>query len=263
MSNMNIEKIQYLIKSRVVPNIFYYPETDSTNTRAREYAKENPENKTAAVFIADSQTAGRGRLGKSFYSAQGTGIYISFLLYPNRQGADITKFTPFCAVKLSECVEELADLYPSIKWVNDIYTGGKKLAGILVEGEMDSEGNVAYLVCGMGINVYKTAFPREISDIAISIEEATRKKISREKFIARLIEKILSGADDFGTDEIFSSYKNRLDTVGKSVTVIKPASSYNATVKALNPDYSLTLTLPDGREEILFTGEVSIRKTNS
>ena len=73
----------------------------------------------------------------------------------------------------------------------------------------------------------------------------------------------MSGADDFGTDEIFSSYKNRLDTVGKSVTVIKPASSYNATVKALNPDYSLTLTLPDGREEILFTGEVSIRKTNA
>ena len=81
-------------------------------------------------------------------------------------------------MKLSECVEELADLYPSIKWVNDIYTGGKKLAGILVEGEMNSEGNVAYLVCGMGINVYKTAFPRKISDIAISIEEATGKKIS-------------------------------------------------------------------------------------
>ena len=258
---LNIDMIKAL-NGEDAPKIFYYTETDSTNTRAKEYAKANPENKTPAVFIADSQSAGRGRLGRTFHSEAEVGIYISFLLYPKKRGADITKFTPFCAVKLSECVEELSGLAPSIKWVNDLYANGKKLAGILVEGEMNSEGENAYLVCGMGINVYKTAFPSEISDIAISLEEASGKKILREDIISLLIEKMICNSDDFDSEKIFLDYKKRLSTVGKTVNVIKPNKTYPATVKALNPDYSLTLTLPDGREEILFTGEVSIRKTN-
>lgn len=241
------------------PKIIFYPETDSTNTRAKEYAKAHPEEKEPIVFIADSQTAGRGRLGRSFFSEAGAGLYISFLIYPDATGVDITKFTPFAAVKLCESIEELTSLSPEIKWVNDLYTQGKKLAGILVEGEMDSEGKIAFLVCGLGTNVYKTPLPGEISDIAVSIEEAAGERISRESLAATLIEKILGSAKDFASEIIFAGYKKRLNTVGKEVTVIKPGTSYPATVKALNSDYSLTLTLPDGSEEILFTGEVSVR----
>ncbi len=255
---LDINKIQAAL-GESAPKIIYYPETDSTNTRAKLYAKEHTKSKEPVIFIADSQTAGRGRLGRSFLSAAEAGIYISFLLYPECVGADITKFTPFAAVKLSECVEELTSIAPQIKWVNDLYVGGKKLAGILVEGEMNSEGKIAYLVCGLGINVYKTPLPDEISDIAISIEEASGERISREELVALLISKMLSSYKDFISDDVFSGYKKRLNTIGKEVNVIKPDTSYPATVKALNTDYSLTITLPDGSEEILFTGEVSVR----
>ena len=255
---LDIKKIQNVL-GEGAPKIIYYPETDSTNTRAKLYAKENGESREPVIFIADSQTAGRGRLGRSFLSAAEAGIYISFLLYPDCVGSLITKFTPFAAVKLSESVEELTSITPRIKWVNDLYACDKKLAGILVEGEMNSDGKIAYLVCGLGINVYKTALPEEISSIAISIEEASGERILREELVALLVNKILSSFKDFDSDDVFSGYKKRLNTLGKEVNVIKLGTSYPATVKALNPDYSLTLTLPDGSEEILFTGEVSVR----
>ena len=253
----DIEKIkEYLTEKEI--KIIYYEETDSTNKKAREYAKANPENRTPAVFIAKRQSAGRGRLGRSFHS-DGSGLYISFLLYPSAKGREITAFTPFAAVKLCEAVEGVAGFEPRIKWVNDLYVNGKKLAGILVEGEMDSDGNLAYIVCGLGINVYKTALPEEISQIAISVEEVISKKISMESLAASLIDKIIAEADSFASEELFSAYLSRLDTLGKDVTVIKANESYEARAEGLNPDYSLVLSLPDGRKETLFTGEVSIR----
>ncbi len=258
---LNIEKTKNALKKSGIDNleIQYFLEIDSTNTRAKEYAKENPKNRTPVVFIAERQTAGRGRLGRSFHSAEGVGIYISFLLYPDISADKITRVTPYLAVKLAEAIESVSALKPQIKWVNDLYAKGKKLAGILVETGMSSGAKPDYLVCGLGINVYKTALPDEISDIAISIEEATGEKFSREDLTAVLTKNILLDFEKITSDETFEAYKSRLITVGKDVTVIKPSGSYEAYVKALNPDYSLTLTLPDGREEVLFTGEVSIR----
>lgn len=257
----DVEKIKEYLNTDM-PKIIYYGETDSTNKRAIEYARAFPESRESVIFIAKSQTAGRGRLGRSFFS-DGSGLYISFLLYPDAHCEKITKFTPFAAVKLSEAAEETAGVFPRIKWVNDLYLSGKKLAGILVESRMNSDGKIDYLVCGMGINVYKTALPEEISDIAVSIEDVSGEKISIEKFAAALIRKVLSEKDNFDSEEVFSAYKSRLDTVGKEVLVIKPGGSYEAEALALNPDYSLRLRLKDGSEEDLFTGEVSVRTKNT
>ncbi len=258
---LDIKKITALAKEGGAPEykILYYDECDSTNIRAKEYAKSDPQVKTPTVFIAERQTAGKGRLGRSFHSAEGVGIYISFLLYPEIPSSDITSVTPYLAVKLSEAIEFVSHLSPEIKWVNDLQANGKKIAGILVESGMSSSDKPDYLICGLGINVYKTILPDEISEIAISIEEATNEKISREILTAELIKNILSDMDKITAEETFSAYKKRLTTVGREVAVIKPGAKYDAYVKAINPDYSLTLTLPDGKEEILFTGEVSIR----
>ena len=241
------------------PQVFYYDMTDSTNQRAKEYARSHPENRAPAVFIANGQSAGRGRLGRSFCSISGAGLYISFLLYPECTPDTVTRFTPYAAVALAETVEELTTLSPEIKWVNDLYVDEKKLAGILVECEWKKEGDLAYLVCGLGINVYKTALPDEISDIAISIEEASGEMISREELASLLIKKMLRGLSSFGSEEVYLGYKKRLNTLGQSVRVIKPTCEYAAVVKSLNEDYSLTLTLPDGSEERLFSGEVSVK----
>ena len=233
------------------PKIFFYEETDSTNTRAREFAKKNPA--TPAVFIANSQSAGRGRRGRSFVSNAGAGIYLSILTYPSEMGADATAATARAAVSCARAIESLCDCEIKIKWVNDLYLGGKKLAGILTEGEMTTEGKIAYQVVGMGINVYKNAISEEISHIATSLEDELSKAPDRSMFTAKIISEFLSPMGDF-----YSEYKSRSLVIGKGVTVIKPDESYEATVLDLLPDFSLLIER-EGKEERLFTGEISLK----
>lgn len=235
------------------PEIIFYESIDSTNTRAKEWAKQNPDNHSPIVFIANEQTAGRGRRGRSFVSEGGAGIYISILTYPEESGADATATTARAAVTLAKATESLSDCDIKIKWVNDLYLGGKKLAGILTEGEMDKDGKIAYQVVGMGINVYKKAISDEISDIATSIEGETGIGIDRSKLAAAIIKYHLNYKGDFYTE-----YKSRSFIIGKRVTVMKLSESYEAKVVDIDSDFSLIIER-DGKQERLFTGEISIK----
>ncbi len=249
------EKIEESLKKRgyVPPKIIFYEETDSTNARAKEYARENPDSRETVVFIANSQTAGRGRRGRSFVSKADAGIYISILSYPDSECFDATKVTAETAVNLARAIESLCQCAIKIKWVNDLYLGGKKLAGILTEGEVDFNGKIAYQVVGMGINVYKNAISDEISAIATSLESETNCKIDRSNLVARIIEETLSPIGDYYTE-----YKDRSFIIGKTVRVMKLAESYEATVLDINPDFSLKIKTENGIEN-LFTGEVSLK----
>lgn len=233
------------------PQIICYESTDSTNTRAKEYAKENPDE--PAVFIADCQTAGRGRRGRSFVSRAGAGIYMSILTYPSEKGADATEVTARTAVALARAIESLCHCEIKIKWVNDLYLGGKKLAGILTEGEMTGEGKIAYQVVGMGINIYKNAISEEILNIATSLESEIDRVPDRELLIARIIKEFFAQECNY-----YDEYKARSFILGKRVTVIKPVESYEARVIDINPDFSLSIER-DGKRERLFTGEISLR----
>lgn len=233
--------------------IHLYESTDSTNTRAKEYARANGSKRGAVVFIANEQTAGRGRRGRSFVSRGGAGIYMSILTYPCKRGADATAATARAAVSLSRAIESLCDCEVKIKWVNDIYLGGKKLAGILTEGEMDEEGKIAYQIVGMGINVYKNAISDEISSIATSLEDELGTTPDRSALAAKIIAELLVDGVDH-----YKEYKSRSLVIGKTVTVLKPTESYEARVIDINHDFSLTVER-DGRRERLFTGEISLR----
>ena len=187
------------------PEIVYYDVTDSTNTRAKEYAKEkHSAEKRPVVFIANGQSAGRGRRGRSFVSESGAGIYISILTYPDESGADATAATARAAVRLSRAIESVCDAEIKIKWVNDLYLGGKKLAGILTEGEMGEAGKIAYQVVGMGINVYKNAISDEISTIATSLEAELNDAPDRSVLAARIIYEFLRDDAD-----CYAEYKAR------------------------------------------------------
>ena len=234
------------------PRIIYYDEIDSTNTRAKEYARLTEE-KECVVFIADAQTGGRGRLGRSFVSNRGAGIYISILSFPDSYGFDGTRVTAESAVKLCSAIESLADCKIGIKWVNDLYLGGKKLAGILVESETENNGKIAFQVVGMGINVYKNAISDEISDIATSIEDNCDVTFSRAELVAKIIYESLYSSADF-----IREYRERSIVTGKEVKVIKPLSEYDARVLGILDDYSL-LVERGGKSERLFSGEISIR----
>ncbi len=240
------------------PKIITYSLTDSTNTRAREFAKSHQENKTPTVFIADGQTNGRGRRGRSFFSEQGAGIYISFLIYPEARGADATRVTAHAAVALAEAVSAITPLQPKIKWVNDIYAGEKKLAGILAESEMSEDGNVAFLVVGMGINVYKTPLPAEISATATSVEAECSERVSRESLCAEIIKRFLLSS--MPEEHILARYRALSLVTGKEITVTRiSGESYTAKAAEILDDYSLLIKRPDGSSERIFTGEVSTR----
>ncbi len=252
---LSVDRIKEELKNLGVssPRIIYYELTDSTNTRARELARENPKNSDTVVLIADGQTAGRGRRGRSFVSERGAGIYISFLTYPKESGRDTTTVTARAAVSLAKAIESVCNCEIKIKWVNDLYLGGKKLAGILTEGEMSDEGKIAYQVVGMGINVYKNAISDEISTIATSIEGEKNCRIDRSKLVAYIIKEMLAESGDYYTE-----YKERSFIIGRSVTVMKLSESYDAEVLDINPDFSLKIRTKGGIES-LFTGEVSLK----
>ncbi len=247
------EKIDKSLKALGVsaPRIILYESTDSTNTRAKEYAKEHPGD--PAIFIADCQTAGRGRRGRSFVSNAGAGIYMSILTYPDEKGADATAVTARTAVILARAIESLRHCDIKIKWVNDLYLGGKKLAGILTEGEMDNNGKIAYQVVGMGINIYKNAISDDISAIATSLEDELNRTPDREALVASIIKEFFTHEGEY-----YSEYKSRSFIIGKNVTVLKLNESYEAKVLDINPDFSLEIER-DGKKEKLFTGEISLR----
>ena len=235
-----------------IPLVFYEL-TDSTNAQAKEFAKSRPESeRTPVLFVAGKQTAGRGRLGRSFVS-DGGGIYMSLLIYPDECGFDATRATAKAAVSVCRAVDALADVKTEIKWVNDVYLSGKKLSGILCEGEVDQSGKIAYLVVGMGINVYKNAISEEISNIATSIEHESKTVPSSSKLTAEIVREML-----YFNGSLFDEYKSRSMVIGKSVRVIKPTEQYEATVLDLNEDFSLSLERGD-KTERLFTGEVSLK----
>lgn len=250
---LNREKIiEELVKIGInPPKIVFYEKTDSTNTRAKEYA-EATDSRETVVFIANSQTAGRGRRGRSFVSNEGAGIYISILTYPTEDGFDATKTTAEAAVALARAVEALCDCDVRIKWVNDLFFGGKKLAGILTEGKMLENGKIAYSVVGMGINVYKNAISDEISTIATSIENELNYAPDRSRLAAVIIKEFLNRGD------CHNEYKARSVVIGRDVTVVKLNESYPARVIDINPDYSLLIE-HEGVEERLLTGEISLR----
>ena len=152
LSVQGIEK--YLDPQNRQLTIQVLPEVSSTNTMLRE--KANEEIPEGYVIIANGQTEGRGRRGRSFYSPVDTGIYLSILLRPKEIATnELTNLTSMAAVAACETIEEVSGQTPGIKWVNDIYIGGRKVSGILTEASISMENvSVEYVVVGIGFNVY-------------------------------------------------------------------------------------------------------------
>ena len=238
--------------------IFLYELTDSTNTRALEYGRAG--GKTPAVFIAEEQTGGRGRRGRSFVSKSDAGIFITFLLSPEdvcgTEGA-----TAFAAVAAREAILSSCEVTTGIKWVNDLYANTpsgkrKKLVGILAESVIEN-GSVTKIAIGMGLNVYKNAISDEISEIATSIEEVSGMRFSREDIILSLARNMLKKRSP---EEVLTEYRENSLTLGKRVEV-RPHSgeAYPALAKEILEDYSLLAEKDDGERVRIVSGEVSTK----
>ena len=232
----------------------------STNALLREQAAAGaPDGYT---ILALSQTAGRGRLGRTFYSPEDTGVYMSILLRPeNMLPEQAVKLTTMAAVAACEAIEALLPEQAGIKWVNDIYMRGKKVSGILTEGAFGLEsGNMDYIVLGIGFNVYppQNGFPADISSVAGWIfNERIRdgKNMLSAGFLNGFMSFYKAGEDA----DYISRYRERSFVIGKEINVLYPEGARKALALDVDENCRLVVQFEDGCIEKLSSGEISVR----
>ncbi len=186
---MSAEVLSPLVRNTIFAgNIHHWPEVESTNSLALQAAAGHaPESAPeGAVFLADAQTAGRGRSDHAWYSERDAGVYASFLLRPRISPADVLWLSLIAALAVQDAVEETTGLRADIRWPNDLLLNDKKFCGILTEASSDST-RVQYAVVGIGINVNHTQFPQELEPIATSLRMESGATVSRTELAASLI----------------------------------------------------------------------------
>ena len=240
--------------------LYWYSTIDSTNTKAKQLAREGAPHGT--VLIAGHQTGGRGRMGRTFQSPAGQGVYLSVILRPNCKPEQLMHLTCAAGVAMLDAVESASGLRPQVKWINDLVVGNKKLGGILTEMSVD-KGMVEYAVIGIGINCLQKEedFPPEISNLATSLFLASGKSIQTEVLIATMVtalhkmDRILFS----GKTQLMVDYKANCITLGKEIQVIKGDEIRPGKACDLDEDGGLWVEFPDGSRETVASGEVSVR----
>lgn len=241
-----------------------YKEIGTTNDEAKRLAREGEAENL--VVLTESQTAGKGRRGRSFYSLGPEGVYMSLLLRPKLSFQEALKITTMTAVAVSRAIEKNCDVEVGIKWVNDLFIHGKKVCGILTEAGIDFEtGDLDYAVVGIGVNVLKCDFPEELKGIVTTLEEESGQQISRSKLAADILREMHGLYQELGTKEggvpsYHEEYVNRSIVLGKEVMVHAGAQTYPAKAVAIDENIGLIVETPEGRR-VLDSGEVSIRFT--
>ena len=234
---------------------------DSTNNYLKARAAALPDGYAA---VADCQTAGRGRRGRSFLSPSGSGIYMSILLHPTLPAARINMITVGAAVALCEAIAETAGFTPDIKWVNDVLMHGKKLCGILTEAAVEAEtGELSYAIVGVGVNVRtpEGGLPEEIRDIAGCLEDFAPHPVRRNALAASFFnhlescyQLILSG----DTAQLMDRYRSFIHFLGQPITVLQNGEAQPAVAVGIDADGHLLIE-QDGVRSTMLAGEISIR----
>ncbi len=225
---------------------------DSTNSYALRLLAEGAESGTA--ILAEAQTAGRGRLGRSFYSPAGSGLYMSIVLRPRLEDAgDVQLVTVAAAVAVCHALDALRpDARPQIKWVNDIFIGGKKACGILAEAVAAGSG-IDGVVAGIGVNCTTGAFPPELRDIACTVGD-----VSRNMLAARIIAELSAFAENLRAPELIGEYRRRSYTLGRRIVFERDGTSVYAIAEGINDNGNLMVREPDGVLTVLRSGEASL-----
>jgi len=238
-------------------NIIHYFRTDSTNAVAVKLAAEGAEHGT--VVVAEEQTAGRGRLGRAWFSEKSSGIYTSIILRPPLSPAAAPVLTLMAGLAAQKAVNTVTGLAVDIRWPNDLLVNGKKVCGILTEMSAEVD-RLHAVVLGIGINVNHSLMPTPLEEIATSLRMEAHRGISRVQVFVALLREIeryyqlllKSGSKAISERwEAASSFAH-----GKRVRVVTAAGETLATTTGLDPSGALKIQFDDGRQESLVAGEV-------
>ncbi|NBH27282.1 biotin--[acetyl-CoA-carboxylase] ligase [Lachnospiraceae bacterium] len=271
LSGVYIE--EHLKKAGIMLEVQVEKMVDSTNNVLKQYAAEGK--RQDMVLLAEKQSAGRGRRGRSFYSPEGTGLYMSLLLHPKagpEEGAMLTTLTAAAAAK---AVEKISEEPVQIKWVNDVWMRGRKISGILTEGSSSLEdGKLEYVVVGIGINLYEPSggFPEDIKDVAGAVFTSDiRKENLRNRLAVEFLVSFMDYYQAFPARNYLEEYRKRSFVIGKRVHIMPPSHGERRAAQASgeNREYGLVLGIDDachlkvryddGTIEFLSSGEISIR----
>ena len=231
---------------------------DSTNTFLRRLANEGAPEGT--VVIADRQTAGRGRMGRSFFSAPGVGVYLSVLLRPNLPPDALMTLTAQAAVAVSDAIHDICGVMPDIKWVNDLLLDGRKICGILTELGFDAaHGTVSTAIIGVGVNCNQlpTDFPEELRPIAGSIRMATGDVTPRDRLTAALIRKL----SELPKLDWYDAYRRSCITIGKQICFSDRSGAHLAEALDIGRNAELRVRMGDGTVYCLNSGEATLHQT--
>ena len=283
-------------------NIECFKEIDSTNTYAKRLLAECGNLRDSsdqlteagkkyhrAVIVAEKQTAGRGRLGRTFVSPEKTGIYISVIYAPEGGIKNPARLTASAAVAICRAIKNVLGRFPAgitiepqIKWINDIFVGGKKVCGVLAEGAANFEsGMIEAAVVGMGLNIKKnkSAFKGELADVVGTLEDALSQtsqdapspSISRVQLAAEIAGQVLKIFEEDSSSPaahkaIIKEYKEASFLLGQELTVYPligdQKSSYKATATDIDENAGLIVTLKDGSQRTLSSGEVTLKSAS-
>lgn len=243
-------------------HLHYQSCTASTNDLAKALARDGAPEGT--VVVAAEQTAGRGRMGRSFHAPAGLGLYFSLILRPQCPPEQLLHLTCAAAVAACDSVETCTGFRPHVKWINDLVAEGHKLGGILTELSISSKtGLVEWAVVGIGINCghRKEDFPPELQDIATSLLQITGKAFSPGALAAHLMQAFYHLNSDLLTHkaDILDTYRQDCMTLGQKVVLQRGEEKHYGTALDLDDDGGLLVQFDNGITETVQSGEISVR----
>ncbi len=220
-------------------------EIDSTNRLVKELAQAGHSEGT--VVFAERQTAGRGRLGRSFFSPAGSGLYFTILLRPQGAAGDALKLTVAASVAVAEAVEQTLGLGLKIKWVNDLYLADKKVCGILAEGALRTDGGLEYCALGIGMNVFAPLGGfGALAPIAGALLEEPQADL-RERLALAILDRFFECYSNLDDPSLAERYRARNYLQGKRVTMVLGDARYRGEVVGISDDAELLLQVGDGQ----------------
>ncbi len=251
--------IRRFLKYNKERNIILLEEVSSTNDYAKILAANGES--SGSIVIANFQTNGKGRLGKSFYSPENIGIYMSIILRLDYDLETVSLLTSCMAVAASRAIDYIYDTDMKIKWVNDLYLNGKKISGILTESTLNPKGKLDFVIVGIGVNVksIKKTFSSELLEIASSLEDETGKIFSIGKIAAEIINQFEMILPTFEQATFIEEYRKRSCIIGHDVIISKNNREPVAKAVGIDDRAGLIVEYSDGRRETLTSGEARVK----
>ncbi len=249
------------LKTRVLGRqVHFFASTDSTNLQAMQLAREGAEE--GAAVLANEQTQGRGRLGRSFFSPAGVNLYLSLILRPQIPSSQVSQLTLVAGVAVAETVEKFSGLRPALKWPNDTLLRGRKVSGVLTEVETQGK-KVGFVVVGIGVNLNcpKEVFPRDLQERATSLYIETGEPVDRVAFTAELLQRMEKHYFSFlrqGLAAVHALWESYSCLAGRKVVVEDGGRRIEGRVSGLDQEGALVLEGEEGKRLRVLAGEVTL-----